>query len=449
MMKRLPLSTLAPLFTLLALPLALSGCGDDPIEEVEGDAETMLSTDGSSGADGGSSTDDSATEGSTTDGSTTTDTSSGMTDASTTDASTATDGGDTDDGGSTDDTGTTGGDDHCVEILGNCSHDPGTLDISTVLNQGDGLNAPTDCEFNPDQNNELWVTNREDYSMVVARNLGAGNEQTYKIQENFGGGVHFLAKPSALAFGQSGTLATAQQEDGWTQPQTPYDFMGPTLWGSSLQTFDGGHAGHLDMLHNSPNGSGLAWAGGNVYWYYDGYHGSLSRYDFVEDHGLGGTDHSDGIMYRALNGELGYEPGVASHVVYENATGYVYAADTANSQIVAVDPSTCTPHGQVSPDYDGGTQQYYNGVTKWVMVDGASITPALQKPSGMEMHDGMLFVTDYANGRISAFDMDGNLLDYLDTGFGNNRIMGITFGSDGSLYVVDNVQNAVYKISAN
>ena len=38
------------------------------------------------------------------------------------------------------------------------------------------------------------------------------------------------------------------------------------------------HAGHLDMLHNSPNGAGLAWAGGNVYWYYDGYHHALARY---------------------------------------------------------------------------------------------------------------------------------------------------------------------------
>ena len=35
--------------------------------------------------------------------------------------------------------------------------------------------------------------------------------------------------------------------------------MGPTLWDGNLNIYDGGHASHLDMLHNSPNGAGIAW----------------------------------------------------------------------------------------------------------------------------------------------------------------------------------------------
>ena len=223
--------------------------------------------------------------------------------------------------------------------------------------------------------------------------------------------------------------------------------MGPTLWGSSLSTFDGGHAGHLDMLHNSPNGSGIAWAGNNVYWYYDGYHGSLSRYDFVMDHGLGGTDHSDGIMYRAIEGGLGYEDGVASHVVYNFDNGHVYAADTANNRIIAVDSNTGEIGSVVTPDYDGGTQRRINGIQNWVVADGNSIEPAMAKPSGMEMHDGMLFVSDYATARIYALTLEGEVVDWLDTGFAPNSIMGITFDDAGSLYVVDHNTPQVLKIS--
>ena len=445
MMLRTTTTPTPLLLALLCMPFVSTGCGDDG-GEAEGEAETYISTDGSATTTEGG---DASTTGASTSGASTTDAST--TDASTTAPSTTdpstTDPSTTDATTTGSDTSTTGGDGDCVEILGNCTHDPGNLTITTVVDGSDGLAAPTDVEFNPEQTNELWITNREDYSMVVVRNLGGGNEQSYKIQENFGGGQHFLAKPSAIAFGQPGTFATAQHEDGWTQPQTPYDFMGPTLWGSSLQTFDGGHAGHLDMLHNSPNGAGIAWAGGNVYWYYDGYHGSLSRYDFVEDHGLGGTDHSDGIMWRALDNQLGHVPGVPSHVVYDFNTGYVYAADTQNGEIIVVDGDSGTPQGTVTPDYDGGTQRYLNGVDSWTYVDGASVTPALEMPSGMELHDDMIFVTDYATGRISAFDLDGHLLDYLDTGFGNNRIMGITFDSAGSLYVVDHQGERVYKIS--
>ena len=82
--------------------------------------------------------------------------------------------------------------------------------------------------------------------------------------------------------------------------------MGPALWPSSLDHFavenqnneDGLLGSHIDMLHESPYGVGIAHDYDNVYWYNDGYYGELVRYDFMMDHDTGGHDHSDGVVQR-------------------------------------------------------------------------------------------------------------------------------------------------------
>src|SRR5690606_3474583 len=102
------------------------------------------------------------------------------------------------------------------------------------------------------------------------------------------------------------------------------DFMGPTLWSADLdiyaQTnpaavdflgFDLGS--HLDMLHESPLCMGIAWVSDNVYFTFDGLTGSISRYDFVEDHGAGFDDHSDGIVERFVDAGVSRVEGVPSH----------------------------------------------------------------------------------------------------------------------------------------
>ena len=57
---------------------------------------------------------------------------------------------------------------------------------------------------------------------------------------------------------------------------------------------------HIDMLHESPLGMGIAHDSGNSYWYFDGYYGHLVYYDFKEDHDIGMDDHSDGVVRRYL-----------------------------------------------------------------------------------------------------------------------------------------------------
>src|SRR5690606_38485909 len=117
--------------------------------------------------------------------------------------------------------------------------------------------------------------------------------------------------------------------------------------------YDSGHASHLDMLHNSPNGVGIAWDHDNVYWLFDGFHESITRYDFRNDHGLGGEDHRDGIIRRYVEGEVSYVPEVTAGMEIDHATGLLYFSDPGNARIAVLDTTSGAPGGPIGPNYDG------------------------------------------------------------------------------------------------
>jgi hypothetical protein len=343
-------------------------------------------------------------------------------------------------------TGTTGGTPSGgLPVLGWGTHALSAVEFSIISTPADGLARPSDLEFNPEVPGELWVTNLGDSSMTIYEQAGT-SAQTASRRFNAGSGPHFLAKPSALAFGASGFMATAQQEDEVTQPSTPADFMGPTLWTSDSAAFEGGDPSHYDMLHNSPLSSGIAWEKDNVYWVFDGMHGSLTRYDFAADHGPGGTDHADGIIHRFVDGQLGYEPGVASHVVLDEGRGLLFAADTANGRIVSMDPSIGTLGAAIAPNYDGADQTMVEGSMIDVMMDGTMLDPGMLRPSGIELHEDVLYVSDYESSLIFGFSPEGELLDWLDTELPAETLMGLAFDTDGSLYGVDASDNQVFRI---
>lgn len=336
-----------------------------------------------------------------------------------------------------------------IPILGDTTHDITTLDVTVISSPADGLNFPTDVEFKPGVAGELWVTNREDFSIVVYQDAGLPMQMATKFQGGFDNGAHFLAKPAALAFGADGIFATAQQENGVTQPGDPADgsFMGPTMWTSDLSIFNAGHTTHLDMLHNSPLSSGIDWEDANTYWVFDGTHGSLTRYVFNDDHGLGGTDHTDGEIYRYANGELGYENSIPSHVVFDRDTAYVYAADTANGRIVRLDPTTAVTGNALNPNYDGCKMNRMDDAELITLVDGADLEVAMTTPAGLELVDGVLFVSDPIQGRVFGFSLDGDLLDWLDTGFPPGSLMGMDFDEQGDMWIADAAENQVRRFS--
>ena len=332
-----------------------------------------------------------------------------------------------------------------IPVLGNLAHTLDAVEFS-IIAMGD-MSRPSDLEFSNMVDGELWVTNMDDDSITIIENANRdGQAQSRRWSAN--GSAHFLARPSAIAFGMAGVAATSQNTDLVTQPTTPADFMGPTLWGADSSFFDGGHASHLDMLHNSPNGAGIAWETGNVYWVYDGAHGSLTRYDFHSDHGLGGADHSDGEVYRLIEAELGYRAGVASHVAYHAGSATVYAADTANNRILVLDATTGEIAGDIGPNYDGGIQRGVNGAEFTIMINGGDLEVPMTAPSGLEIHDDYLFVTDYDSSMIYGFSLDGQLIDWLDTEIPGESLMGITFDTDGSLFGVNSAAAEVYRIAA-
>ncbi|MEC8050995.1 MAG: hypothetical protein VX210_09410, partial [Myxococcota bacterium] len=393
--------------------------------------------------------------------------------------------------------------------LGNGAHTIDAVDVEVIAGEAEGLTDPRDIAFNPVRGEELWTINGLDSSSVVliepsserrwlcdesyygtndGCDCGCGvldpdcsssaasacqytlctgqtldpNDPTLCATPGFtesanqrwrfvrrlpndGSNTHFMARVSSLAFGADGNFATAHEEDQITQAVTPADFMGPTLWDGNLNIYDGGHASHLDMLHNSPNGAGIAWETGNVYWIYDGYHQALTRYDFAQDHGRGGSDHSDGTIERYADGQMGYLPGVPSHIEWDASQSLLYVADAETGAIRVLNPNPASAGADINPNYDGTLQRIFNGSSlSTLIVKG---TAGLDTPSGLALHENRIYVTDYATGRIFAFDLTGNVVDYLDTGR-TTSLMGMAIGSDGAIYVVDNATKEVLRISA-
>ena len=409
--------------------LTLVGCAPGPA------ATSTAYTSGSGTGDADDDDDDDPSDGDTSDGDADGSSSPQETDGDPSDGSSG--------GGGSSSGGEAGG----IPVLGDGTHTIDNVELTVIATAADELAKPTDLAFNPEVPGQLWVVNWETNSVVIIDQAGRTG-QTSSLRYAGATSDHFLAKPSGIAFGTPGVMATSQDTDEPTQSSTPWDFMGPTLWGADASFFDAGDASHLDMLHNSPNSGGIAWESGNIYWVHDGEHGSLTRYDFHQDHGLGGVDHTDGEVYRFAAEELGYEPGVASHVAFDQATGYVYCADTANNRVFVLDSNTGTIAGDLSPNYDGGIQRGVNGSTFDTMINGADMPAPMSKPSGIEIHDEYVFVTDNATSHIFGLTLDGHVVDWLDTEFPPGTLMGLTFDADGSLFAVDAAGDQVVRIAA-
>ncbi len=335
-------------------------------------------------------------------------------------------------------------------IFGDGSHSVDSIQVDVIADSGDDLMVPRDLEFHPDRPTELWILNRGDgpldESMVVLDDPGTDDQEaTYYIS---GGNQHFLAQGSAIAFSENGNFASIHETDIPTQGPpaqggTPADFMGPTLWTSDRDIFDAGHGGHLDMLHSTVNGMGIAAAGGNAFWVFEG-DGTVAKYDFNDDHGPGGADHSDGEYWRYNDAEVERESGVPSHMEFDADSELLYIADTGNNRICVLD-TTEGEEGRVFNTYDGrGTE--VDGAETNTLVEGEEVN--MREPSGLALHDGMIFVSDNRTGILFAFDMDGGMLDWVDLER-ERAITGITFDEDGVLYLADAESEEILRIDFN
>jgi DNA-binding beta-propeller fold protein YncE len=334
-----------------------------------------------------------------------------------------------------------------IDLLGGGTHSLDSIQLDVIADSGDGLAAPRDLEFHPTRTDELWIVNQRTESVTVLLDAGTNAQDALNFDDPVNG-PHFMARPSSLAFSlDDGTFATIHDTDELTQGPggSPGHFMGPTRWTSDLDEFDAGHHGHLDMLHNSPLGMGIAWGGGDTWWVFDGEHSSLTRYNFNNDHGLGGTNHGDGETARFVEGEVDRREDVPSHMEFDHDTGLLYVADTGNIRVCVLDTNTGTPGGPVGPDNDGVDQYAMLDATLTTLIEGDEFN--MSKPSGLALHDGKLWVSDARRGWIMAFDLDGNLLDYVDLELEEFSLNGIAFDEDGSLYAVDTLAEEILRIT--
>tara|TARA_X000001036_G_scaffold188614_1_gene177823 strand:- start:574 stop:2160 length:1587 start_codon:yes stop_codon:yes gene_type:complete len=304
-----------------------------------------------------------------------------------------------------------------------------------------------------------WILSESNSEIVYARRLEPGgstvifhdaglNNQTSEYRKD-SYSRHFMHTASSLAFDDEGFFAnTLECQDANNNSGF---FSGPTLWDSDLSIYaemnqDGPLLGsHLDMIHQSPYSMGIEYAGvGNVYWVFDGYHSSIVRYDFAMPHEIGGHDHSDGKVWRYDEVDIAREEGVPSHMILDDELGLLYIADTGNQRILKFNVN--------SGNYSYDLTPYGESLAEYFMMENADweiyINQGLDKPSGIDMYNDRLVISDYASGDIIFYDISISPpveLGRIDTGIQNN-IMGIKIDSNQKIWYVNYKDNNVIRI---
>lgn len=360
--------------------------------------------------------------------------------------------------------------------LGTGDHTPASVTLTPIATAADGLASPRDLAFNPRIPDELWIVNHDTESVVIVHAATDDtNRSTEKRKDGYA--LHFMAKPAAIDFGadatstapipigvagKPGTFATCgESRNTYDDTQAANDFMGPVLWSSDLSVFakynPNGLGSHLDMAHLSSDCVGIAHETGNAYWTISGRHETstmpmnlpgavVTRYDFNADNGVGNDDHSDNVGEQFSLGVVTYKAGVSSHLFWNADEPALYIADAGSGRILRLDPSTATKGANLmAPETMARASQMANESFTEVVSAGV-----LSTPSGLEIKNSIIYVSDNDTSLITAFSLDGQTqLNYLDTGLPPGSLSGMAFGPDGKLYFVDVTGNNVFRIDPN
>lgn len=321
--------------------------------------------------------------------------------------------------------------------------------ITVIADSSDSISSPNDLEFHPfaERSDELWIINEGNLNTggSTVTLFAAGTDDQDALWLRDGNAWHFLSLPTQMAFSDNGNWAsgTGSQDNN----QAGGSYAGPSLWSSDFDIYAAVgdpptadvNGSHLDMLHGSPFSMGIAHEEEHAFWVFDGYHGYMVRYDFQEPHYPGGWDHSDGIIHRYVEIEVERHESLPSHLVLDKEANILYVSDTGNQRILAVDITAGefarhTPANELLEEH--GEME---GASFEVLVD-----ESLVDPSGIALHDGILFVSEPIVGDVIAFDAEtGDELDRIHVGGG---IRGLTIGPDDRLWIADYDNSRILRI---
>ena len=329
-----------------------------------------------------------------------------------------------------------------------------------ISDTSDNISSPTDLEFHPGRVNELWVANKATDSITIVHNTGLDNqtsETRLDVNRN-----HFLEEVSAISFGSyhpefDWQWGSAQESlNTYNGQGNPNYFMGPALWPSSLDHFavenqnneDGLLGSHIDMLHESPYGVGIAHDYDNVYWYNDGYYGELVRYDFMMDHDTGGHNHSDGVVQRYSEIQLNHSYGTPGHMVLDKETDILYISDAGGDRVIWVntDDTTYQTENIMNDSSRLETLSEYSrisGVEWGVLIEGVN------RPSGIALDGDQLFVSLNEDNSIVSYNLNSDGKSAVEVAIINtsaSSIMGLEIGPKGHLFYVDNARDEVVRV---
>jgi DNA-binding beta-propeller fold protein YncE len=261
-----------------------------------------------------------------------------------------------------------------------------------------------------------------------------------------------MLKPPAVTMGTTEYFATCGDnlnERGGGDGASSF-FMGPALFSTDPailgKATSGGLGSHMDMLHNTPMCRGIAHEKANIFWVFNAMDHSLDKYNFNEDHGPGNDDHSDGEIYRYAMGKVkgvtGTD-GTPSHVFFDAEDSFLYVADTGNARIVKLDTTKGKKGGELERQNEPLKDQ---AVMLDTDVEEVEPPGTLEKPSGIEVYKGNIYVTDAATSTFHVFDKTGKELRKLETGLPAGSLAGMAFSSTGKLYFTDKVAGKVLRI---
>jgi hypothetical protein len=331
----------------------------------------------------------------------------------------------------------------------------GANTFTKVATAANLLSTPHDLDFVPGRPNEWWVLNKETNgaSVVIFYNTGTATQTSELRRDSHNG--HFMIRSTAIAIGNNGNFGSAQEAKNTSSSPTS-TFMGPALWSTDTAVFarinqnnwvDNQPLGsHLDMLHQSPFGMGIAHDHDNVYWYFDGYNGNICKYDFAMPHSIGGDNHANGIIHRYTSATVTRKANLPSHMVLDKENNWLYIIDGGGNKIIRLKTTSGTVGASLPvPATANEPLAEYKEVTGATIETVASM--GFTAPCGIDYKNNRLVVSDNTTGELIIYDvtnMPATEVGRINTGAAG--VMGVRIANDNRIWFVNNTTKELVRI---